>query len=135
MLAAPLTDLLRYNKLQWNTTAESAFTAMKTKMTTMPVLQLPNFSKVFLIETDTLGVAIGAVLSQGGHPLAYFSKKLNPKMELASAYVREMYAVTESVKKVASILDRAAISNIYRSKKPERLITSKNTNPGTTKMG
>jgi len=99
MLAAPLTDLLRYNKLQWNTTAESAFTAMKTKMTTMPVLQLSDFSKVFLIKTDASGVAIGAVLSQGGHPLAYFSKKLNPKLELASAYVREMYDVTESVKK------------------------------------
>jgi hypothetical protein len=103
-LAAPLTDLLRYNKFQWNPAAEYVFTSMKIKMTTLPVLQIPNFSKDFVIETDASGVAIGAVLSQGGHPLAYFSKKLNPKMKLASAYVREMYAITESVKKCRQYL-------------------------------
>ncbi|KAF7823703.1 Retrotransposable element Tf2 [Senna tora] len=38
---------------------------------------------------------LGAVLSQNGHPLAYFSKKLTKRLSLASAYVRELYAITQ----------------------------------------
>lgn len=91
-LAAPLTDLLRSTKFHWSTEASLAFTALKEKMTTMPVLALPDFSKVFAVETDASAVAIGAVLSQDGHPLAYFSKKLCPRLQAASVYVREMCA-------------------------------------------
>ena len=32
-------------------------------------------------------------------PLAYFSKKLSLKIKQASAYVRELYAIIEAVKK------------------------------------
>ncbi|XP_058741863.1 uncharacterized protein LOC131614269 [Vicia villosa] len=98
-LAAPLTDLLRSTKFQWSTEASLAFTSLKHKMTDMPVLALPNFKKTFIVETDASGVSIGAVLSQDGHPIAFFSKKMCPRMQAASVYVREMYAVTEAVKK------------------------------------
>ncbi|XP_058726191.1 uncharacterized protein LOC131597514 [Vicia villosa] len=98
-LAAPLTDLLSSTKLHWSTEAESAFTTLKQKMTETPVLCLPDFSKLFVLETDASGVAIGAVLSQSGHPLAFFSKKMCPRLQNSSVYVREMYAITESVKK------------------------------------
>ncbi|XP_058733199.1 uncharacterized protein LOC131604800 [Vicia villosa] len=63
-LAAPLTDLLRSTKFTWSTEADAAFTNLKRKMTDMPVLALPNFTKHFSIDTDASGVAIGAVLSQ-----------------------------------------------------------------------
>ncbi|XP_058766993.1 uncharacterized protein LOC131640630 [Vicia villosa] len=98
-LAAPLTDLLRSTKFIWSTEADAAFTNLKRKMTDMPVLALPNFTKDFNIDTDASGVAIGAVLSQEGHPIAFFSKKMCPRMQAASVYVREMFAITESVKK------------------------------------
>jgi len=98
-LASPLTDLLRGTKFKWNTEADKAFTNLKLQMTSMPILHLPDFSKVLVVETDASAVAIGAVLSQEGHPLAFFSKKINPKMQATSVYVREMYVVTEAVKK------------------------------------
>ncbi|XP_058783052.1 uncharacterized protein LOC131657702 [Vicia villosa] len=98
-LAAPLTDLLRSTIFSWSTEAQLAFTTLKHKMTDMPVLALPDFTQIFTIETDASGVAIGVVLSQAGHPIAFFSKKLCPRMQQASAYVREMYAITESIKK------------------------------------
>ncbi|XP_058775591.1 uncharacterized protein LOC131649859 [Vicia villosa] len=98
-LAAPLIDLLRSTKFSWSTEADSAFTMLKNKMTNMPVLALPDFTKTFNIDTDASGIAIGAVLSQDGHPIAFFSKKLCPRMQAASVYVREMLAITESVKK------------------------------------
>ncbi|XP_058767801.1 uncharacterized protein LOC131641513 [Vicia villosa] len=98
-LAAPLTDLLQSTKLHWNDTADEAFTTLKSKMTEAPVLHLPHFSQTFVLETDASAVAVGAVLSQQGHPLAFFSKKLCNLLQTSSVYVREMYAITEAVKK------------------------------------
>ncbi|XP_058775850.1 uncharacterized protein LOC131650137 [Vicia villosa] len=98
-LAAPLTDLLRSTRFVWSTAATEAFTALQKHMTDMPVLTLPDFKKKFIVETDASGVAVGAVLSQDGHPIAFFSKKMCPRMQASSTYVREMFAVTEAVKK------------------------------------
>ena len=50
-------------------------------------------------QTDASVVAIGAVLNQNDHPLAFFSKKMCPYLCSASVIVREMYSITESVKK------------------------------------
>lgn len=98
-IAAPLTDLLRSTRLKWNTEAELAFTTLKNRMTTTPVLSLPNFDKVFILETDASATAIGAVLSQDGHPIAFFSRKMCDRMKASFVYVKEMFAITEAIKK------------------------------------
>ncbi|XP_043725460.1 uncharacterized protein LOC122672017 [Telopea speciosissima] len=98
-IAAPLTDLLRSGGFKWNEAAQTAFKALQKAITTAPVLVLPDFTVPFTLETDASGVGVGAVLSQNGHPVAFYSKKLGPKLQLASAYVREMYAITEAVAK------------------------------------
>nr|KYP68328.1 Retrotransposable element Tf2 [Cajanus cajan] len=99
-LAAPLTDLLRSTtSFHWSDTEMQAFKNLQEALTTAPVLALPNFQASFDIETDASSTAVGAVLLQSGHPIAYFSKKLCSKLQVASAYAREMYAITESIKK------------------------------------
>lgn len=98
-LAAPLTDLLKHNCFTWNDFAYTAFTALKEAMVTLPVLALPDFNALFDVTTDASGVAIGAVLSQHNHPLAFYSRKMSPRMQAASAYDREMFAITEAARK------------------------------------
>ncbi|KAF7806156.1 Ty3/gypsy retrotransposon protein [Senna tora] len=98
-VAHPLTELLKKNQFQWNETAAEAFDQLKRMMTQAPVLSLPNFQQQFVVETDASNSGIGAVLSQQGHPIAYFSKKLTSRMTKASTYVRELYAITQAVMK------------------------------------
>ncbi|KAJ0441335.1 putative nucleotidyltransferase, Ribonuclease H [Helianthus annuus] len=98
-IGGPLTDLLRKDAFSWNDTTLNAFVTLKNLLSSTPILRLPDFSKPFTIETDASGTGIGAVLSQDKHPLAYFSKKLCPRMQHASAYHREMYAITQAISK------------------------------------
>ncbi|MCI32671.1 enzymatic polyprotein, partial [Trifolium medium] len=83
----------------WSSAAQSSFEALKHAMTTAPVLALPNFAQPFVLETDASGLGIGAVLSQQGHPIAYFSKKLGPTVQKQSAYLREFRAIIEAMAK------------------------------------
>jgi hypothetical protein len=77
-IAGPLTDLLRHQNFLWTTEALAAFQALKTAMTTLPVLGIPDFSMVFDVTTDASGIAVGVVLSQLSHPIAFFSQKFCP---------------------------------------------------------
>lgn len=99
ILATPLTNLLRSTKFVWSTEATAAFIELQQRMTDMPVLALPNFPKKFIVEMDASGVAIEVVLSQDGHLIAIFRKKICPRMQVALVYVREMFIVTEAIKK------------------------------------
>jgi hypothetical protein len=98
-IAAPLTDLLKKEAFKWTTEATKAFENLKVAITTAPVLALPQFSIPFTIETDASGTGVGAVLSQLGHPIAFFSKKMVPRMQKRSAYTRELFAITEAIAK------------------------------------
>lgn len=98
-IAAPLTDLLRHDSFVWSDSVAFAFRALKDAMMASPVLRLPDSSKEFIIETDASNVGIGAILMQEGHPIAFFSKKLGPKLQAASVYIKELYAITEVVLK------------------------------------
>lgn len=98
-IATPLTDLLKKDAYAWSPAAEQAFLALKKAVTSAPVLGLPNFAQPFILETDASGIGVGAILSQNGHPIAYFSKKIAPRMQKQSAYIRELLAITEALSK------------------------------------
>lgn len=103
-LAKHLTQLLKKDRFGWTSEATNAFEALKTAMTSPPVLALPDFSKPFTIETDVSGNGIEAVLMQQGHPIAYLSKALSPTNSLLSAYERELLAVIHAVQKWSAYL-------------------------------
>lgn len=94
---------MRKDAFAWSDESTQAFNKLKEALMNTPVLALPDFSQPFTLQTDASGKAIGAVLTQNGHPLSYFSKPLPSNLTGASAYSREMYAVTEAIK-VAAVL-------------------------------
>lgn len=98
-IAAPFTTLLKKDSFVQNSSIASAFTALKKAVTVAPVLDLSNFSKQFILETDVSRAGICVILSQEKHPITYFSKKLNHSMYHKSAYVRGLLAVTEAMTK------------------------------------
>ena len=90
--AKPLTELLKkYKQFEWTDEQQRSFEDLRDCLCAESILQCPDFTKPFVLTTDTSNVAIGAVLSQGkvgeDLPIAYGSRGLT-KAEIN-------YSVTE----------------------------------------
>ena len=59
-------------------------------MVTAPVLVFLDFNATFVVESDVSNGGLGAVLSQNGRPIAFFSKVLSSKHQTLLVYDREM---------------------------------------------
>jgi hypothetical protein len=81
----------------WTSTTEAYFQALKTALTSTPVLAIPNFDKTFTVETGASAKGIGAVLQQQGHPIAFVSKALGTKAQGLSTYEKECLAILMAV--------------------------------------
>ena len=83
-LAKPLTDLTQKDKaFTWGSVEANAFTSLKTRFTTAPILAYPDNDCQFRLETDTSDFATGAVLSiqkdDKWHPVAFSSHAMSPE--------------------------------------------------------
>ncbi|XP_028107290.1 uncharacterized protein LOC114306273 [Camellia sinensis] len=93
-LAFPLTELLKKGKpYVWAEECQQAFQALKEVMSKDPVLALPDLGKAFDIQTDASDFALGGVLLQDGHPIAYESRKLNDVERRYPVHEKELLAV------------------------------------------
>lgn len=65
-------------------------------MQKLHVLVLLDFDKLFEVESDVCIIGIRAVLSQEGHPVAYFSEKLAECRKKWTTYELELYDVVRA---------------------------------------
>ena len=72
---------------------------LKRKISTTPVLALPDLQRPFDIETDASDYAMGVVLMQHGKPICYHSKTFNSAVVNYPTYDKELYALLQTVKK------------------------------------
>lgn len=98
-IARPLTDLTKKaEEWKWSSERQVAFERLKMAMTTRPVLSLPDLQKPFEVETDASDFAIGGVLTQEGHPVAFESRKLKDAERNYPAHEKELLAVVHCLR-------------------------------------
>jgi hypothetical protein len=83
---------------KWGEEQENAFSLLKSKLISAPLLSSPDFNKAFEIEYDTSGIGIGAVLMQKKRLIAYFSEKLNGGALNYPTYDKELHALVRALK-------------------------------------
>jgi hypothetical protein len=70
-----MTELLKKNKkFKWTLAYEASFQELKKRLTTTPILVMPDMEKSFSIYCDALGQGLGCVLMQDGRMVAYASR-------------------------------------------------------------
>lgn len=60
------------------------------------VLSLLDLQQPFEIETDASNYAVGAILTQHGHLVAYHSETLSDVVRKYPAYDKEMYSIVQA---------------------------------------
>lgn len=99
----PLRRMIKKNALaKWSEQEEEAFNEIKQRLTALPVLRLPDYTKEFVLDTDASMVGIGAVLQQADeqnnlHPVAYASRTFNDRERNWPPRELEAFAVVWAV--------------------------------------
>ncbi|MEL6989891.1 MAG: reverse transcriptase family protein, partial [Bacteroidota bacterium] len=97
-LSRPLDHLRRADPFVWLPMHDTAFNALKERLTSDVVLAYPNFEKPFLVTADASGEAIGGVVAQiddtnRERPISYASRVLNQAERNYSTLHRECLAI------------------------------------------
>jgi hypothetical protein len=74
-IARPMTTLLAKKvKFKWTLECQESYETLKKKLTTAPVLILPDVHKSFSVYCDVSYTGLGCVLMQEGRVVAYSSR-------------------------------------------------------------
>jgi hypothetical protein len=98
-IAKPLTELLKKdNKFVWTLKCEESVQDIKKKLTTAPVLTLPDIHQIFVIFCDASRQGLGCVLMQNEKVIAYASRLLKPHEQNYPTHDLELTAIVHALK-------------------------------------
>ena len=85
-------------------TRAKPFQELKKRISSPPILRLPDVSQPFILQTDASHLGVGAILLQEDtagekRPIAFTSRKLLPRKSRYSTIKRKCLAITWGVKK------------------------------------
>jgi hypothetical protein len=98
-IARPMTVLLA-NKVEFKRTqkCQEAFEALKEKLTTTPILVLPDVHNSFSVYCDACYTGLGCELMQEGRVVAYSSRQLKVHEKNYPIHDLELAAVVHALK-------------------------------------
>ena len=116
-VAHPLFDLTKADStFHWLMEEQLAFDTLQERITSTPILALPDNSKPYRVEADSSDFATGAVLSQEcledgkWHPIAFLSKSLSPVERNYEIHDKEMLAIVRALEEWRHFLEGCYIS-------------------------
>jgi hypothetical protein len=98
-IGRPMTTLLQKDKkFEWTNACERSFCELKRRLTTAPVLVLPDIHKDFTIYCDASRQDLGCVLMQEGRVIAYASRQLKTHEQNYPTHDLELAVVVHALK-------------------------------------
>ena len=98
-IARPMTQLIKKeSKFEWTPACETSFQELKRRLTTAPVLVLPDIRKDFEVYCDASKQGLGCVLMQQGKVVAYASRQLRSHEVNYPTHDLELAAVVHALK-------------------------------------
>jgi hypothetical protein len=98
-IVKPLTSLLEKDKkFIWSEAYQNYFDELRKKLTTAPVLVMPDIHKSFDIHCDASKQGLGCVLMQERHVIAYASRQLRKHERNYPTHDLELAAVVHALK-------------------------------------
>jgi hypothetical protein len=98
-ISKPLTELLAKGKtFEWMPRCEASFQELKKRLTTVPVLTMPDVEMSFSTYCDASGQGLGCVLMQDGHVVAYALRQLRKHEEKYPTHDLELAVVVHALK-------------------------------------
>ncbi|MCO5591329.1 hypothetical protein L7F22_045311 [Adiantum nelumboides] len=95
-IAASLTELTKWDKLQWSSEAEKSLNDLKQALTTTPVLAIADPTQPFDVMTDASDRTSGGVLMQNDRVIAFDSHKFSTIQMRYPVYDKEFLAIVHA---------------------------------------
>ncbi|KAK1660558.1 hypothetical protein QYE76_048717 [Lolium multiflorum] len=98
-IARPMTQLLKKDrKFEWTDKCEESFQQLKLRLTTAPILVMPDITKPFDVYCDASKIGLGCVLMQEGKVISYLSRQLKQHEQNYPTHDLELAAVVLALK-------------------------------------
>ncbi|KAK1698231.1 hypothetical protein QYE76_014928, partial [Lolium multiflorum] len=85
-------------KFEWTEKCEESFQTLKTRLTTAPILIMPDITKPFDVYCDASKIGLGCVLMQEGKVISYLSRQLKQHEQNYPTHDLELAAVVLALK-------------------------------------
>jgi hypothetical protein len=110
-LLTPLTNLTGKGQFDWANEHQQGFNVMKALIAQDCMLHYyPDHNKPFDVYTGASAYQLGAVLIQGGIPIAYYSRKLTDAQKKYTTLEKELLSTFMTFKEYAMMLLGAQIT-------------------------